>query len=67
MCQSNERGNGPVLIARALARTNAPARAVAFIISLSLCCHGTNISVFGTDTGETHGSLYQFQYQSKTC
>ncbi len=31
--QANERGNGPVLVARALARTNAPARAVAFIIS----------------------------------
>ncbi len=31
--ETNERGNDPVLVARALARTNAQARAVAFIIS----------------------------------
>ncbi len=31
--ETNERGNGPVLVARALAHTNAPAHAVAFIIS----------------------------------
>ncbi len=31
--KTNERGNGPVLVARALARTNAPTSAVAFIIS----------------------------------
>ncbi len=30
--ETNERGNGPLLVARALARTNAPARAVAIII-----------------------------------
>ncbi len=31
--ETNERGNGPVLVVRALASTNVPARAVAFIIS----------------------------------
>ncbi len=31
--ETNERGNGTVLVARALARTNAPRLAVAFIIS----------------------------------
>ncbi len=31
--ETNEHGNGPVLVARAVAPTNVPARAVALIIS----------------------------------
>ncbi len=44
--ETNEHGNGPVLVARAVAPTNVPARAVAFIISYqsekytSMQCHG---------------------------